>query len=363
MSKKKATGPIFKRGQIVEVQGDQIAGGTTWALYWFRGKVLQVNKNKGRVTYNVKMLDPTRFNQKSLTVKGLQQRHVRSGVIAKSQSIDKNRKKSPRKKGAGQYAEAGAEGSVCESWEDTLAREAAEKAALSGAIKKRKKKKGIPEDEEEEKAGGDLKLDQKYRKGVDIRTKVAEVKTEEFHLIDRNKLKYGDQIFQTGDKIFYREQVYDLKRLRIYKERPVLILENKKDGIRRAEVKDCKIEKSIDVIIAEEEAAKKEADSQKEAADKATAEEADEKKDAGDEDEKINDGNAAAQDGDDVKEKGGDAGKETLSLDLPPPGDKDEVTIENEDSGNNEDAKEEEETVGTKPSKEDTLEVLGLGSV
>lgn len=359
MSKKGATGPIFKRGQLVEVKGDQIGGGTTWALYWFRGKVLQVNKKKGRVTYNVKMLDPTRFNQKSLTVKDLQQRYVRSGIVAKKHTIDKQRKnQSPRKKGAGQYAEAGSEGSVCESWEDTLAREAAEKDALSGIIRKKRKKKGIPEeDEDDEGKTGDVKFDGKYRKGVDIRTKVAEVKTEEFHLIDRNKLQYGDLMFQTGDKILYREQIYDLRRLRIYKERPVLILENKKDGIRRAEVKDCKIEKSIDDIVAEEEAAQKEANAQKETADKATAEkEAVENKDAGDGDEKIN---AAEQDGDDVK-KGGDEGKVTLSLDLPPSGDADEVTIENEDAGN-EEAKEEEKQPPV--VQEDSLKVLELGSV
>jgi len=356
MSKKKATGPTFKKGQVVEVKGDQIGGGTTWALYWFRGKVIRVTKKKGGVTYDVKMLDPTRFNQKSLTVKDLQQRYVRSGIVAEKKTIGKQRNKSPRKsKGAGAYAEAGAEGSVCESWEDTLAREEAERAAMKGMIKRRKKKTGIPEeDEEDEKSGtGEQKFDGKYRKGVDIRTKVAEVKTDEFHLIDRNKLQFGDQMFQTGDKILYREQVYDLKRLRIYKERPVLILENKTDGIRRAEVKDCKVEKSIDVIIAEQQA------KQKEAADKESAEKPASEQEAADKKEDINE-NAVEQVEDDVKEEVGDAGKGVLSLDIPPPEDDGEVTLINkEDSANNEDAKEAEDAA----DKEDNVETLALGSV
>jgi len=349
MAKNNATGPIFKRGQIVEVKGDQIGGGTTWALYWFRGKVLQVTKKKSRVTYNIKMLDPTRFNQKSLTVRDIESRYVRSGILAKKHTIDKNKKnQSPRKKGAGAYAEAGAEGSVCESWEDTLAREAAERAALSGAIKKRKKKKsGIAEDEEEEQTGGEQKFDGKYRKGVDIRTKVAEVKTDEFHLIDRNKLRYGDQMFQTGDKILYRDQVYDLKRLRIYKERPVLILENKTDGIRRAEVADCKIEKSIDVIIAEQDAAQKKADAEKE---KATAEKDDTEEKQVSEDQKISDENAAEKGVDDAKEDG------PLSLDIPKPENDLVIKLTEEEAANDENAE-------PLQDKEEILETLDVGSV
>jgi len=342
MAKNNATGPIFKRGQIVEVKGDQIGGGTTWALYWFRGKVLQVNKKKSRVYYNIKMLDPTRFNQKSLTVRDIESRYVRSGIVAKKQTINKNKKNSPRKKGAGAYAEAGAEGSVCESWEETLAREAAERAAMSGAIKKRKKKKsGIPE-EEEEQAGGEHKFDGKYRKGVDVRRKVAEVKTDDFHLIDRNKLKFGDQLFQTGDKIFYRDQVYDLRRLRIYKDRPVLILENKTDGIRRAEVADCKIEKSVDDIIAEQENAQKEADAEKE---KATAE-----KDAVDEKQQGSE-NAAEKGGDDVKEEG------PLSLDIPKPENDLVIKLTEEEAAND------EVSNAAEPDKEDVLKTLDVGSV
>jgi len=355
MAKNNATGPIFKRGQIVEVKGDQIGGGTTWALYWFRGKVLQVNKKKSRVYYNIKMLDPTRFNQKSLTVRDIESRYVRSGIIAKKQTISKNKKnQSPRKKGAAAYAEAGAEGSVCESWEETLAREAAERAALSGAIKKRKKKKsGIPE-EEEEQAGGEHKFDGKYRKGVDVRRKVAEVKTDEFHLIDRNKLKYGDQLFQTGDKIFYRDQVYDLRRLRIYKDRPVLILENKTDGIRRAEVGDCKIEKSVDDIIAEEEAAQKEADAEKE---KATAgKEAADEKQQGSEDQKISDENAEKGE-DDAKEEG------PLSLDIPKSENDLVIKLTEEEAANAEDLKKNEVSNAAEPDKEDVMKTLDVGSV
>jgi len=327
-------GPIevFKKGQTVEVKGDQIGGGITWALYWFRGKVAQVNKKRGKSTYNVKMLDPTRFNQKSLTVRDLHPRYMRSLAVEKNHTVNK-KNNSPRKYGtSGVFAEAGSEGSVCESWEDTLKREAAEKAALKGAIKKRKrKKKGIPEDEEAEEDGEveyEVKtgFDEKYKKGVDIRRKVDEIKTDTFHLIDRNKLLFGDVLFQTGDKIFYREQVYDLRRIRMYKERPVLILENQNDGIRRAEVKDCEVDKSVDVIRDEIEEAKKKA-----AEDKATVTTEVEKGNIKDEDngfKKNQSDNVEKQAKDDVAKGYGD-----LSLKLIPDKEEDvNVVLSHEES-------------------------------
>jgi len=248
----KNTSP-YKKGETVEVKGDQIGGGNTWALYWFRGTIVQITKRKGRQTYNVKMQDPTRFNQKRLIVKNLEPRYLRRMIATKISPIAKGKKRSPRGTGGAAFVEAGAEGSVCESWADTLAREAAEREALRGTIKKKKRKKKSPKSAD----GKSFKIEGKYKRGVNIRRKVEEVKTDEFHLMNRDKLLFGDVLFQTGDKIRYREQVYDLKRLRIYKERPVLILENKDDGVRRAEVKDCKIEKSVDALAAEVDEAEK----------------------------------------------------------------------------------------------------------
>merc|ERR1711920_82932 len=92
--------------------------------------------------------------------------------------------------------------------------------------------------------------------GVDIRKKIEAIQTEEFHLMDRNTLNYGDALFKKGDEVKYRDQIYELIRIRMYKERPVLMLENRRDGLRRAEVKDCTVERSIDDINAENEAAK-----------------------------------------------------------------------------------------------------------
>jgi len=257
---KKSAAPlrIFKKGTIVEVKGDQVAGGSTWELYWFRGKVAQVNKKGKRVTYNVKMEDPTRFGQKKLVVKNLEARYVRSGEAQKKVTIGKQKKKEKKKTA---YTAAGAEGSVCESWEETLARERAEQQAMGIAVPSPAEEKKIPEnaevDEENKEDDELLGLDKKYRKGVDIRKKIEAIQTDEFHLMDRNTLRYGDAVFKKGDEVKYRTQIYELKRIRMYKERPVLMLENRRDGLRRAEVKDCKVEKSIDEIKAEKEAAER----------------------------------------------------------------------------------------------------------
>jgi len=248
---------VFKKGTIVEVKGDQVAGGSAYALYWFRGKVVQVKKGR-KVTYNIKMEDPTRFGQKKLIVKNLEARYVRSGEAQKKKTIGKGKKR--EKKKATAYTAAGAEGSVCESWEQTLARERAEQEAL-GIVPDAPEESKIPEaaevmgeiKEEDDELDG---LDEKYRKGVDIRKKIEAIRTEEFHLLDRKTLKYGDALFKKGDEVKYRDQIYELKRIRMYKERPVLMLENRRDGLRRAEVKDCVVERSIDDINAEKEAAK-----------------------------------------------------------------------------------------------------------
>jgi len=259
---KNRTGPstIFKKGAVVEVKGDQVAGGSAWELYWFRGKVTQVNKKGKKVTYNVKMEDPTRFGQKKLIVQRLESRYVRSGEQKKKVTIGKQKRKEKKKTA---YTAAGAEGSVCESWEQTLARERAEQKAMGIEVPDVVEETKIPEnaevvgeskDDEDDELGG---LHQKYRVGVDIRKKIDAIQTEEFHLMDRTTLKYGDAVFKKGDEIKYRTQIYELKRIRMYKERPVLMLENRRDGLRRAEVKDCKVERSIDDIKAEQEAAKR----------------------------------------------------------------------------------------------------------
>jgi len=275
MSKKPAVPTkLFKKGQIVEVKGDQVAGGSTWALYWFRGKITQVNRKGRKATYNVKMEDPTRFGQKKLIVKNLPPRYVRSGEAKKKVAIGKNQKKREKKK-SGAYGAAGAEGSVCESWEETLARERKEQEAM-GIIPETVEENAVQENNKVEdptsKADDEFDelegLDEKYRKGVDIRKKIEEIKTEEFHLMDRNTLRYGDSLFKKGDEVKYRDQIYEVKRIRMYKERPVLMLENRRDGLRRAECKDCKVEKSVDDIRAEK---------AKLAAEKLRSEEVDEK--------------------------------------------------------------------------------------
>jgi len=257
MSKKPAVPrKLFKKGQVVEVKGDQVAGGSAWALYWFRGKITQVNKKGRKATYNIKMEDPTRFGQKKLIVKNLEARYVRSGEAQKKVAIGKQKKREKKKGKA--YGAAGAEGSVCESWEDTLARERKEQEAL-GIVPETIEEIKSPEDsqvdvaqpKEDEEIDELAGLDDKYRKGVDIRKKIEEIKTEEFHLMDRKTLRYCDTLFKKGDEVKYRDQLYEVKRIRMYKERPVLMLENRRDGLRRAECKDCKVEKSVDDIIAE----------------------------------------------------------------------------------------------------------------
>jgi len=264
MSRKQAVPlKVFKKGTIVEVKGDQVAGGSTYALYWFRGKVTQVKKKGRKVTYNIKMEDPTRFGQSKLIVKNLEARYVRSGESPKKKTIGKQKKKNRKKATA--YTAAGAEGSVCESWEQTLARERAEQKALGNAPDAVEENKGENKNSEDTRTIGEMKvenndlseLNEKYRLGVDIRTKIEAIKTQEFHLMDRNTLSYGDALFKKGDEVKYRDEIYVLKRIRMYKERPVLMLENRRDGLRRAEVKDCTVERSIDDINAEKEAAEK----------------------------------------------------------------------------------------------------------
>jgi len=259
MSRKQAAPlKVFKKGTIVEVKGDQVAGGSTYALYWFRGKVTQVKKKGKKVRYNIKMEDPTRFGQSKLIVQNLEARYVRSGESQKKKTIGKQNKRNRKKATA--YTAAGTENSVCESWEQTLARERAEQKALGNVPDAAEENKN-PQDteiieeikEEDNELGG---LSEKYRKGVDIRKKIEAIQTKEFHLMDRNTLSYGDALFKKGDEVKYRDQIYELKRIRMYKERPVLMLENRRDGLRRAEVKDCTVERSIDDINAEKEAAK-----------------------------------------------------------------------------------------------------------
>jgi len=247
---------LFKKGQVVEVKGDQVAGGSAWELYWFRGKVTQVHKKGRKATYNIKMEDPTRFGQKKLIVKNLEQRYVRSGEAQKKVAIGKKKKREKKKGGA--YGAAGSEGSVCESWEQTLARERKEQEALgivpeANEIKSPEDSQvGVTQPKDDEEIDELAGLDDKYRKGVDIRYKIEEIKTEDFHLMDRKTLRYGDTIFKKGDQVKFRDQLYEVKRIRMYKERPVLMLENRRDGLRRAECKDCKVEKSVDDIRAEE---------------------------------------------------------------------------------------------------------------
>jgi len=84
---------MYKRGQAVEVMGNEVAGGSAYRGRWFGGKVKKVEKRGAKVLYDVLMDDPTRFGKKVLVAKGIPGRCIREGE-APVQKVGRRREKS-----------------------------------------------------------------------------------------------------------------------------------------------------------------------------------------------------------------------------------------------------------------------------
>merc|ERR1719232_138995 len=65
----------------------------------------------------------------------------------------------------------------------------------------------------------------KYVKGSDIRRKIDVQEGDGWKLLDRYTLEFGDKVFKAKQQVKWKDEVYDLQRIRMVKGNPVLMID------------------------------------------------------------------------------------------------------------------------------------------